>query len=350
MLRSLFGASNQHHQSRQEGNNHDFRNMRYNDLFDLYVNDDDADQRPPTSCSSVGAAASADNKQHHHLRKVSEPFCKGEFTIYNHIVGPSRPASATGSQGEVFIETPRCPSAKARSRTPTPQALALWRPPSVGRSNNLSARSGTPGDGSRPVTAVRAAGYSSRGNKYDCLSQGSRALTPVIQKRDEGSPEIQLKELERLVHKLLEESATAAFNGDLITALEKAKEAGKKERLLCRHREQTGLIEQLNTDLTFSVCFNLAYQYERSKLFSEALTTYSQIIKNKQFSQGGRLRINMGNIYYEQGNYPLAIKMYRMALDQTPNSYKETRFRIMRNIGNALMQIGEYQLLLNPWI
>ncbi|KAI5069540.1 hypothetical protein GOP47_0015841 [Adiantum capillus-veneris] len=343
MLRSLFGASNQHHQTREEGSmKHDFRNMRYNDLFDLYINDDDADQRPPTSCSSV-AAISADNRHYHHLRKVSEPFCKGEFTVYDHIVGLSRPPSASGSQAEVLIETPRCPSAKARSRTPTPQALALWRPPSVGRSTNLSARSGTPGDGSRPMTAVRAAGYSSRGSKFDSSSQGSRALTPVLQRRDESSPEIQLKELERLVHKLLEESATAAFNGDLITALEKAKEAGKKERLLCRHREQAGLIEQMNMDLTFSVCFNLAYQYERRKLFPEALSTYSQIIKNKQFVQGGRLRINMGNIYYEQGNYVLAIKMYRMALDQTPNSYKETRFRIMRNIGNVLMRIGEYQ-------
>ncbi|KAH7352170.1 hypothetical protein KP509_19G033100 [Ceratopteris richardii] len=201
MLRSLFGGSNQHHQARQEGSvntKQDFRNMRYNDLFDLYINDEDIDQR--LSTPSAVAAVSAENKQFHHCRKVSEPFYKGEFTIYDHIVDPSRPVSASTSQ-----------------------------------------------------------------------------------------------------------------------------------------------VDQVNSELTFSVCFNLGYQYERGKLLSEALSTYSQIVKNKQFTQGGRLRINMGNIYYKQENYPLAIKMYRMALDQTPNSYKETRFKIMRNIGVALMQIGEYQ-------
>lgn len=32
------------------------------------------------------------------------------------------------------------------------------------------------------------------------------------------------------------------WQGDVVVALEKAKEAGKKERLLCRHREQAGLV------------------------------------------------------------------------------------------------------------
>lgn len=63
-----------------------------------------------------------------------------------------------------------------------------------------------------------------------------------------------------------------------------------------------------------------------------------------QFTQGGRLRVNMGNIYYGQQKYTMAIKMYHMALDQTPNSYKETRYRILRNIGNAFMQLGQYQV------
>ena len=39
-------------------------------------------------------------------------------------------------------------------------------------------------------------------------------------------------------------------------------------------------------------------------------------------SQSGRLRVNMGNIYYEQRKYPQAIKMYRMALDQIPSTGK----------------------------
>lgn len=46
-------------------------------------------------------------------------------------------------------------------------------------------------------------------------------------------------------------------------------------------------------------------------------------MKNKQYPAAGRLRVNMGNIYYEQKKYPNAIKMYRMALDQVPNTSKE---------------------------
>jgi hypothetical protein len=33
---------------------------------------------------------------------------------------------------------------------------------------------------------------------------------------------------------------------------------GKKERLLCKHREANSLVDQINMDLTYSVCFNLA--------------------------------------------------------------------------------------------
>jgi intraflagellar transport protein 88 len=59
--------------------------------------------------------------------------------------------------------------------------------------------------------------------------------------------------------------------------------------------------------------------------------------------QAGRLRVNMGNIHFEQKDYPAAIKMYRMALDQVPTTSKEIRTRIQRNIGNAHVRMGAYQ-------
>ena len=40
----------------------------------------------------------------------------------------------------------------------------------------------------------------------------------------------------------------------------------------------------------------------------------------------GRLRVNMGNIYFEQKKYPQAVKMYRMALDQIQNVHKDVRY------------------------
>ena len=78
-------------------------------------------------------------------------------------------------------------------------------------------------------------------------------------------------------------------------------------------------------------------------MYDEALHTYSLLVKNKQYTQSGRLRVNMGNIYYEQGKFPTAIKMYRMALDQIPNTGKEIRFRIFRNIGNTFVRLGQFR-------
>lgn len=92
-----------------------------------------------------------------------------------------------------------------------------------------------------------------------------------------------------------------------------------------------------------TVCFNLANAYHLNAMFAEALNTYSLIVKNKQYPQSGRLRVNMGNIYYQERKYPVAIKMYRMALDQIPNTNKETRLNIMRNIGNAFVRMGQFQ-------
>jgi hypothetical protein len=51
--------------------------------------------------------------------------------------------------------------------------------------------------------------------------------------------------------------------------------------------------------------------------------TTAVIVRNKTFPNGGRLRVNMGNIYFEQKKYSTAIKMYRMALDQIPATSKE---------------------------
>ena len=78
-------------------------------------------------------------------------------------------------------------------------------------------------------------------------------------------------------------------------------------------------------------------------MYQEALNTYTLIIKNKQYTNGGKLRVNIGNIHYERKEYPQAIKMYRMALDQIPTTSKDIRMRILRNIGNAHVRMGAYQ-------
>ena len=68
-------------------------------------------------------------------------------------------------------------------------------------------------------------------------------------------------------------------------ALERAKEAGKRERAVCKLRERFGLLEQINSDLTYAVAVNLAEAYHAAQLHSEALNSYTQIVRSKQFPQ-----------------------------------------------------------------
>ena len=180
------------------------------------------------------------------------------------------------------------------------------------------------------------------GGSFDPLALGKGPAEPLAEK-SENSAEDKAKEMEKNVHRLIEASAEMIANKDMRGALEKAKEAGKAERALCKFRESKSLVDQINIDLTYAVCFNLANAYHHNKMYEEALNTYQLIVKNKQYPQSGRLRVNMGNIHYEQKKYPQAIKMYRMALDQIPATGKELRWRILRNIGNAFVKMGQFQ-------
>ncbi len=164
----------------------------------------------------------------------------------------------------------------------------------------------------------------------------------------------------------------ASHSGDFKTSLEKAKEATKRERALSKEREKEkdtasadGTANNTNVDLTFAVLFNLADQFQNNGLYQEALNAYSALVKNKQFTQAGKLRVNMGHIYFQQQQYAQAIKMYRMALDQlssTKNrepryaclcienfSYTNwpmliiVRMKILRNIGISHLQQGQFK-------
>ena len=64
--------------------------------------------------------------------------------------------------------------------------------------------------------------------------------------------------------------------------MDRAKEASSKERSLIRLREQAGLSDSHNLDLTFSVLFNLANQYAANEMYTEALNTYQVKIDPKE--------------------------------------------------------------------
>ncbi|EFC48600.1 hypothetical protein NAEGRDRAFT_63280 [Naegleria gruberi] len=196
----------------------------------------------------------------------------------------------------------------------------------------------------RPMTSINAAGFSSK--KKDPLSEnfvGGRGRAPALQKKSEISDEDAAAEMELGVHRSVEESALLCQNKDFALALDKAKEAEKREKALLRFREEKQINQEQNVELSYVVQFNLARVYQLNGMYTESLETYEAIVRNKAtFEHAGRLRVNMGNIYFEKGDYPLAIKMYRMALDQITNDYKTIRNKIRKNIGVSLIKLGQY--------
>ncbi|KAF6119090.1 intraflagellar transport 88 [Phyllostomus discolor] len=209
-------------------------------------------------------------------------------------------------------------------------STAVTRPVATGYGSKTSLASSMGGrpvtgviqDGvTRPMTAVRAAGFTKaalRGSAFDPLGQ-SRGPAPPLEAKNEDSPEEKIRQLEKKVNELVEESCIANSCGDLKLALEKAKDAGRKERVLVRQREQVTSPENINLDLTYSVLFNLASQYSANEMYAEALNTYQVIVKNKMFTNAGRLKVNMGNIYLKQRNYSKAINSFEHIMSTAPN-------------------------------
>lgn len=266
-------------------------------------------------------------------------------------VGIGVPGTAIGYGGVVRAPMTSYRGAPGTAAANRPPMSSMGRPMTMARGNMGSRMGVTTAQGgggygeARPMTSVSGAGYQgsvkdSRG--FDPLNMGRGPAPPLAEKKD-NSPEDHAKDLEKKVHRLIEATAELIVAKEFQKGLEKAKEAGKQERLLCKYKEGHGLVDQINFELTYAICFNLANAYYHNKMYDEALNTYQLIVKNKQYPQSGRLRVNMGNIYYEQRKYPQAIKMYRMALDQIPSTGKELRFRIFRNIGNAFVKLGQFQ-------
>ncbi|CEF67704.1 No mechanoreceptor potential B [Strongyloides ratti] len=205
----------------------------------------------------------------------------------------------------------------------------------------------------RPMTAIKAAGYTSMGRKNNFESvQNPFTKETII----EETLEDKCKKIERQVNQLLKESIMAYHNNNFKLSLEKAKEAGRKERAVVKLREQSSSSSSssnynngntndpaVNVDLTFTVLFNLAEQYNANGMLNEALNTYLVIVKNNRvFTNAGKLKINIGNIYFRKKDYVKALKYYRMGLDQVNNLENSVKIKLLNNIGVSLIKLGKY--------
>lgn len=94
----------------------------------------------------------------------------------------------------------------------------------------------------------------------------NKGPAPALAEKADNSPEDKAKEMEKNVHHLIEVTAEALAAKDYRRALEKAKEAGKAERSLCKFRESKNLMDQISLELTFAVTFNVANAYYHNKV------------------------------------------------------------------------------------
>ncbi|KRX05596.1 hypothetical protein PPERSA_12774 [Pseudocohnilembus persalinus] len=218
-------------------------------------------------------------------------------------------------------------------------------PPSSYKGGPSRAGVGLQSKAGRPTTSMNSAGFGKKESKDQFRETRNKFKEGQV---DQG-PEEQFKKMEAEINKLVEDSAVAKLKGDLQAGLEKAKDAYNKERTMRREREKQNMIDSINFDLQYYVAFNLANQLQQSGVYSEAIDKYNEILKNKEFKQAGRLRVNIGNIYFQKGNYSIAIKMYRMAYDLVPAASKEMRFKILKNIGHAFVKMGNFQQAINSY-
>ena len=275
-------------------------------------------------------------------------------------------------------------------------APAFLAPLPFGGGGRPSAANGPPtAIGVRPMSAIRAAGFTAGGSNRAGGNVrggppsgvggsgggggigGASGPAPPLEKNDDNAlPEVKkLRELERLINSDLDASCLANAAGDLRLALEKAKEAGRKHRSYMRqtlvyvnpamssggggyfcagggstvggggaveHDPATTYSITSEVDLAFSVLFNLGNQYAANRMYSEALRMYDMIVRNKVFAKAGRLRVNIGNIHFEQGNYHKAIRVYKMALDQVDAGCRRLRAKIAKNIAVCQFRLRKY--------
>jgi intraflagellar transport protein 88 len=193
----------------------------------------------------------------------------------------------------------------------------------------------------RPMTSNRGAGYDPKmtGAKFDPLGQSKGA---AMKQKLEMTVEDKLKDEERKIYRLVEDCAILRSTDRPTEALDKAKEAFRREKQLEKIREQHTPGDHAVSDLNYAVMLNMATMHQACGNYTEALSHYNHIIKSKSTAMVGRLRVNMGNIYYEQQKYPTAIKMYRMALDQVPAAYASVRSKIYRSIGHCFTHMHQF--------
>ena len=106
-------------------------------------------------------------------------------------------------------------------------------------------------------------------------------------------------------------------------------------------------VDYFNAEMEFGLQLNIALIYEGLKMYEDARQKYLEIVQKENYYSPGimkdKIRINIGNLYYRQGDYPKAIIEWKKAVDKISKDNKEMRGLVLRNIANAQIKLGSYE-------
>jgi intraflagellar transport protein 88 len=159
--------------------------------------------------------------------------------------------------------------------------------------------------------------------------------------KKEQTKEQLIKESEKSIQKMFDDSLILGSKGELNSAKDKCLQAFDKFLEI-----KSKNFDYLNTELEFGIRLNLALIYENLKQIEEAKQMYVEIIQQDSYYNPGiqfqRVRVNLGNIYYFEKEYKKAITEWKRAIDKISKENKELRANIMRNIATAHIRLGNY--------
>jgi len=162
----------------------------------------------------------------------------------------------------------------------------------------------------------------------------------LFTKTQPTSKEAILKETERGIQKIYDESIILRPK-DIHLAKEKCTMAYEKF-YDCKSKNH----DYINIELEFGIKLNLALINQQMNSLEDAKNIYQDILKLENYYSVGiqhhRIRVNLGNIFYQQELYKPAITEYKKAIDKISKDNKELRANIMKNVAMTHIKMGNY--------
>ena len=153
-------------------------------------------------------------------------------------------------------------------------------------------------------------------------------------KKQVTSKEQVIKELEKNLQKMADESILLKCRGNFLSAKDKCTAALDKLQDF-----KSKNIDYFNPELEFCLELNLALIYEGLKMYDDARQIYTDISQKEKYYPPGimfqRVRVNLGNLYYIKGDYNKVITEWKKALDKIAKENKDIRGAILKNIANV---------------